>query len=71
MKEDLVHKARVAEIMKFLGMEHGLTPPGGAPPVGGGKPNGSTPRGGRPPSGQQPPKLEQKGDGRPVVSESG
>lgn len=65
MEEDLIHKARVAEVMKFLGMEHGLQPPGGGPA---GKPNG---KGGRPPSGQQPPKLERKGDGRPVVSESG
>lgn len=75
MEEQLQHQVRVAEIMKFLGIEHGLAngSPGGMPPPapGGGKPNGSGPKGGRPPSGQQPPQLEQKGDGRPVVSESG
>jgi hypothetical protein len=42
---------------------------GGAAGNGSGIPGQAGP--GRPPTGQAPPKLEQKGDGRAVVSESG
>lgn len=67
-EEDLVHKAKVANIMKYLAIEYGLQDLAGG---GGGKPNGSTPKGGRPPSGKQAPTLQKKGDGRSVISESG
>lgn len=68
-ERDLLQKARVAEIMKYLAQEHGL---GDAPPGGSGKPNGSTAKGGRPPSGKQPPVLQNKpGSNRTVISESG
>ena len=59
-KEELVTMAQIAQVAQALGI--------GPEAMGGG---GGKNKGGRPASGQQPPQLQKKGDGRPVVSESG
>lgn len=65
-EEDIKFKARMAVIVKNLGVDQGLADQMG----GGGKPNGSGHHGGRPPTAQSMPQMKAKGDGRPVVSES-
>lgn len=63
-EEEIEHAARLQKIVQSVGIDQGLIPPGG-------QQNGSSKKGGRPPSGQAAPQIKQKGDGRPVVSESG
>jgi len=67
-EDEVVHAAKMQEIVMNLGIDHNLLP--GGSPAGEARPNGSTPQGGRPPSDTAPPHMEVKGDGRPVVSSS-
>ena len=53
---ELFHMARLQQMLQAMGIQ---------PPGEQGK------HGGRPPSAQQAPKMKTKGDGRPVISESG
>lgn len=63
-EEEIEKAARMQQIVQAIGIDAGLIP-------GGAMPNGSTPEGGRPPTGQEAPQLKHKGDGRPLISESG
>jgi hypothetical protein len=55
---------------QMMAMAQEITGQPGMPQQGGPGPKGGNPGGGRAPSGQTSPKLQQKGDGRPVVRES-
>lgn len=72
---EVYRQARMAVIMRTVGMEEGLIPqaaagPGGTIQTPGLPPSGAVSGGGRPPSGQVAPHLETKSDGRPLISES-
>lgn len=64
---EIQHMIRAQQIAQALGIDAQAMAGAG----GGAKPNGSSAHGGRPPTAQQAPQLRKKGDGRPVVSESG
>jgi hypothetical protein len=86
MEQQALLQARIQMILQSMGAAGGMggampipgdagagsgVPAAPLVPSGAGSGNPGQAGPGRPPSAQSPPKIEQKGDGRPVISESG